>query len=88
MLKIYHRINSNYKLSKIDEKYGVEIDIRSFKESLIVGHEPFKKNIFLSNYLKNFKNRFIIFNVKEEGIEKKIFNLIKKKKIKIFFFSM
>ena len=54
MLKIYHRINSNYKLSKIDEKYGVEIDIRSFKESLIVGHEPFKKKYFLKQLFEKF----------------------------------
>ncbi len=86
MLKIFHRINSNYRLSKIDKKYGVEIDVRSFKNDLIVDHEPFSKNISLSKYLKNFKHKFIIFNVKEEGIEKKIFNLIKKKNIKDYFF--
>ena len=53
MLKIFHRINSNYRLSKIDKKYGVEIDVRSFKNDLIVDHEPFSKNISLSKYLKN-----------------------------------
>ena len=39
---IIHRINKIDKLKKIPIKYGVEIDIRSYKNDLILSHDPYK----------------------------------------------
>ena len=86
MIIIYHRINSIKQLKKIPYKYGVEIDIRDYKNELILNHDPFKKGDKFLEYLKHFKHKFLIINIKSEGIEKKIFDIQKKKKINNFFF--
>mgnify|MGYP001414641427 CR=1 FL=1 len=86
MIIIYHRINSIKQLKKIPYKYGVEIDIRDYKNELILNHDPFKKGDKFLEYLKHFKHKFLIINIKSEGIEKKIFDILKKKKINNFFF--
>ena len=40
---IAHRINKIDQLKKIDQKFGIEIDIRDEDGALIVVHDPFKK---------------------------------------------
>ncbi|MAZ07787.1 MAG: hypothetical protein CMM99_04940 [Rickettsiales bacterium] len=82
MIIIYHRINSIKQLKKIPYKYGVEIDIRDYKNELILNHDPFKKGDKFLEYLKHFKHKFLIINIKSEGIEKKIFDILKKKENK------
>ena len=86
MIIICHRINSIKQLKKIPYKYGVEIDVRDYKNKLVLNHDPFKKGETLINYLKYFKHKFLIINVKSEGIETKIYEILKKKKINNFFF--
>tara|TARA_Y100000591_G_C21726787_1_gene641794 strand:+ start:382 stop:981 length:600 start_codon:yes stop_codon:yes gene_type:complete len=86
MIKIQHRANSLEKLKNLDKNFGVEIDIRTVNNKLILNHEPIKKSVLLSSYLKKFNHKFLILNVKEEGIENLIFNLLKKYKIKNYFF--
>ena len=85
MLHVAHRVNSVKNLLKIPNNMGIEIDIRDHEKKLIVGHDPFKKGIILEDYLKNFSHKFIIANVKCEGIEKSIIKLFYKFKIKNFF---
>lgn len=85
MIFIKHRINTISKLIKVNKNQGVEFDVRSYKKELIVNHEPFKKSLLLSNYLKFFDHKFAIVNIKEEGIEKKIVNLLNRFKIKNYF---
>ena len=85
MLIIKHRVNTSKKLRELKECFGAEIDIRSNKKDLIISHDPFKKGEKLSNWLNEFKHKFIIFNIKEEGIEFELYKLIKKFKIKNYF---
>tara|TARA_B100001057_G_scaffold304333_1_gene304489 strand:- start:735 stop:1334 length:600 start_codon:yes stop_codon:yes gene_type:complete len=85
MLKIQHRVNSLKKLKDLNKNFGVEIDIRSFNKKLILNHEPFKKSVLLNEYLEKFNHKFLILNVKEEGIENLILNYLKKFKIKNYF---
>ena len=54
---ILHRINNINVLNKIPARYGVEIDIRAYKDKLILNHEN-KFDIFLI-YLNLF-NDFLI----------------------------
>ena len=82
---IIHKINSIKKLRVIPKYYGVEIDIRSFKSKLILNHEPRKSGDQLLDYLSEYKNGTIIFNIKEAGIEKEVFKYAKKFNVKSYF---
>ncbi len=85
MIKIQHRVNSLNKLTSLNKNFGAEIDIRTLNNKLILNHEPIKKAGLLSTYLKKINHKFLIFNVKEEGIESLILNYIKKYKIENYF---
>jgi len=82
---IIHRVNSLAKLRQIPERYGVEVDVRSFGSKLILNHEPKFNGQLLKDYLHEYKHGTIIFNIKEAGIEKEIISLSEKYKIKKFF---
>lgn len=86
MIFIEHRINTLKKLRDVSLEHGVEIDVRSYESNLIINHEPFQKKILLNDYLKEYKHKFIIFNIKEEGIELKVLKILNKYKIKNYFF--
>lgn len=86
MIKIIHRVNEINHLKKIPNIYGLEIDIRSQKNELILHHDPFKQGTLFKKWLKYYDHKFLILNVKEEGLETKILNLMKKFKIRNFFF--
>jgi len=85
MIKIQHRVNSLKKLKNIDHNFGVEVDVRSINKKLILNHEPFQKAVSLDTFLKKFNHKFLILNVKEEGIENLILNYVKKNRIKNYF---
>ena len=82
---ILHRINNINVLNKIPARYGVEIDIRAYKDKLILNHEPLLKGDYFDDYLDNFKHNFIIVNIKEAGIEDEVILKLNRKKIKNFF---
>ena len=86
MLIIRHRINTVKGLMDLPKRFGAEIDIRSFDNELIINHSPFKAGIKLKEWLKFFDHRFIIFNIKEEGIEFKLLDLLNDLKINNYFF--
>lgn len=86
MQLISHRINTIRELKKLDKNYGVEIDIRDDGKDLIVVHDPFKKGIKLNSYLKYYKHKIIIANIKSERIEDAVLKKFKEFNIKEFFF--
>ena len=75
MIKILHRVNTLDKLINIKKSYGVEVDIHAYGEKLIVHHDAFENGPLLSEWLSVCGNRFIIFNIKEEGIEVRVRNM-------------
>ena len=85
MLKIIHRVNSIKLLKEIPTKYGVEVDVRAYRNTLILNHEPFMNGERLDEYLQKFLHKFIIFNIKETGIEHKVITLCKKYEIRHYF---
>ena len=85
MLKIIHRINSIKELQSIPIKYGVEVDVRADGKELILTHDPFRKGEKLTEYLNHYHHKFIIFNIKEAGIEGEVITLAKKFRIRNFF---
>ena len=86
MLLIKHRVNSVETLLETPSELGVEIDVRSWLDEIIINHEPFKEGVSLKSWLNHFKHKFLIINVKEDGLEKKCLELMEQFKITNFFF--
>ena len=86
MIIIKHRVNNLETLKKTPRKYGVEIDLRSENKKIFLSHDAFTKGTLLEDWIKNFNHKIIVLNVKEEGLEEKVLDLLKKKKINNFFF--
>ncbi len=83
---IAHRINSINQLKKLNINYGIEIDIRDNGKNLIIVHDPFKKGVKLTKFLKYYKHKIIIANIKSERIEDSVIKVFKKYKISNYFF--
>jgi hypothetical protein len=86
MIIIKHRVNTSKELKKLSHNFGVEIDLRSNNQNIYLHHDPFKNGELFSKWIKNYKHKLIVLNVKEEGLEEKIIKILKKNKIKNFFF--
>ncbi|EKO3373813.1 hypothetical protein SD340_002939 [Vibrio fluvialis] len=83
---IAHRINTISALMTTPSQYGVEVDIRSFGNQLIIHHDPFVQGENFELWLDKFDHKTLILNVKEEGLESRLINLMKKKGIEDYFF--
>ena len=86
MIIIKHRVNKINELKKTSQKYGVEIDLRSNNKNIILSHDPYLNGEKFSEWIKTFKHKLIVLNVKEEGLENKIISILKKNRISNFFF--
>ncbi len=82
---VQHRINTIKDLCDTPINYGVEVDIREQNGDLICTHDPFKKGELFKDFLSHFKHKFLIANIKEEGIEKDVISHIKDQKIENYF---
>jgi len=74
---IRHRINNSLDLSKVEENHGVEVDVRAWDRNLILNHEPFQDGEELRVWLTNFKKPLLILNIKSEGLEDSVIELMK-----------
>jgi len=83
---IAHRVNTIKELLKTPVEYGVEIDLRDYGDRLILQHDPFKKGEDFEEYLKHYNHGTIILNIKSEGIEYKVLELLKKYTVNNYFF--
>lgn len=86
MILIRHRINSINELLNISSDYGVEIDLRSFGQELILEHDPFRNGTKFSEWLKHYRHKFLIVNLKEDGLETKAIDILSNFGIQNFFF--
>lgn len=86
MIIIKHRVNQSKHLNNLHKSFGVEIDLRSNKRDIYLHHDPFKTGEIFNNWIKNFNHKILVLNVKEEGLENRILKILKKNKIKNFFF--
>lgn len=78
MMKIFHhRINTSSQLVEIPPVDGVEIDIRSSGQEIILEHEPFKEGQLLTQWLKHWQGQSLILNIKEEGIEERTLDALR-----------
>ena len=58
--------------------YGVEVDVRSYGKKLILNHDALKESLSFDSWLKDFSHKFLIANIKEEGIERQVLKKLKK----------
>ena len=86
MEKIVHRVNKKEDLSSLDKNYGVEIDIRTWGKDLIISHDPFIKGEYFEEWIKIYNHQTLILNVKEEGLEDKLKDILESYSIYKFFF--
>jgi len=83
---IAHRINTVEELKQIPLEYGVEIDLRDYKDELILQHDPFLSGEKFKDFLMHYSHGTLILNIKSERIEYKVLELIKKYNIEKYFF--
>ena len=86
MKLISHRRNTLQELQSTPPKYGVEIDIRSFGQELILHHDPFVEGESFNAWIKSYKHGTLILNVKEEGLEERLIAAMKMSHIDDYFF--
>jgi hypothetical protein len=83
---IKHRVNEINELISTPRNLGVEIDIRTSNTEIIISHDPFSLGTSFSKWLEYFNHSFLIINVKEDGLETFVLDLLNKHGIKNFFF--
>lgn len=84
---IVHRCNSIDQLKTVNNNYGVEIDLRTYKSEIILNHDPYlNEGVFFRDWIKHYNHSHIILNVKEEGLENKIINILNDYNIDDYFF--
>ena len=83
---ICHRRNSIAELASTDSKYGVEVDVRIYLNRLVVQHDPFTEGPLLEDWLLEYRHGTLILNLKEEGIEASVLELLNERNIRNFFF--
>ena len=55
---VIHRCNSIAELKKVDTKYGVELDVRTYNGNLILNHEPYENGDNFDQWIR-FYNHYI-----------------------------
>ncbi|MBJ9939177.1 hypothetical protein I7819_04690 [Burkholderia multivorans] len=83
---IAHRRNTIEALQATPERYGVEVDIRSVAERLVIHHDPFVEGESFEEWLAHYRHGTLILNVKEEGLETKLIELMRTFSISDYFF--
>lgn len=86
MIFISHRRNTIAELVNTPSIYGVEVDIRSFGNKLIIHHDALVDGLDFEEWIEHFQHKTLILNVKEEGLEASLIEIMKSKNIQDYFF--
>jgi len=86
MIIVRHRRNTSEQLRETAPELGVEVDIRSRGDELIMHHDPFVDGERFEDWLAHFRHRTLILNVKEEGLEERLIALMQSHGIDDYFF--
>ena len=85
MLPIVHRVNTLKRLKETPMEFGVEMDIHAYGQELVVHHDPFQDAICFTKWLDHFNHKLVVLNLKEEGIEYKVHEIMKDHNIDNYF---
>ena len=83
---IAHRRNTAAELLATPIEYGVEVDIRSFGDRLIIHHDPFREGEDFEAWMRAYRHGTLILNVKEEGLEARLLEIMHERGVSDFFF--
>lgn len=84
---IRHRVNSSEDLLKIPREYGIEIDLRwSHDVGIYLSHDPNSPGEAFHHWLESYHHKTLILNVKEDGLEQEILELINSFSLSDYFF--
>lgn len=86
MIYVAHRINEITQLKIVPYEMGVEIDLRSSGNEIILHHEPFISGVLFKEWLKFYQHSLLILNIKEEGLEDKILECLYNFNVNNYFF--
>ena len=86
MIRVAHRRNRVDELQATPPELGVEVDIRSQGERLVIHHDPFADGEDFDAWLAHYRHRLLILNVKEEGLESALLERMARRGIEEFFF--
>lgn len=86
MKLISHRRNTVSELLATESKYGIEVDVRSEGDRLIIHHDPFVPGESFDEWINAYQHGTLILNVKEEGLESRLIASMQSKGINDYFF--
>jgi hypothetical protein len=86
MILVRHRVNTITELKDTKNSYGVEIDVRSGPFGLYLSHDPLSRGDLLSEWIKSYSHSLLVVNVKEDGLENEIVDLLRKHEVSNYFF--
>ncbi len=86
MIIVRHRRNTIEELQQTDTALGIEVDIRSHGRDLVIHHDPYVNGERFDEWVKHYRHRLLILNVKEEGLEDRLIALMDTHGIRDFFF--
>lgn len=82
---VAHRVNTLTELSKVPSHLGIEFDVRESPLGPLVTHDPWKDGVELRSFLQHCNHAFYIVNIKSEGIEFDVVDLLHSHTIEPFF---
>lgn len=85
MKLISHRRNTLAELRATPQHYGVEVDIRSRGPELIIHHDPLVPGESFNDWIAAYRHGTLILNVKEEGLEARLIDLMREHGIADYF---
>lgn len=83
---IAHRRNKASELQATPTEYGIELDLRSQGQDVIIHHDPFADGERFAEWLGHYRHGTLILNVKEEGLEERLIGMMKERGIDDYFF--
>lgn len=83
---IAHRRNRIDELVATPATYGVEVDIRSHGDRLLIHHDPYADGEDFEAWIAHYRHGTLILNVKEEGLEARLLAIMADRGIEHFFF--
>lgn len=86
MIIVRHRRNTLEELRATPQDLGIELDLRSRGEDLIIHHDAFVDGERFEDWLGGYRHGLLILNVKEEGLEDRLIALMRERGIEDYFF--
>ena len=83
---ILHRRNTLTELLDTPTQFGVELDIRSYGNKLVIHHDPMIEGESFERWIAAYRHGTLILNVKEEGLEASLISLMTANGIEDYFF--